>query len=44
MIAQKTVVVFDIVEVLPTDPGQTAGVAAHLIRDFIAGHFFPRRE
>jgi len=30
---------FDYVEVMPTDQGQTAMVAAHLIREFIAGNF-----
>lgn len=30
---------FDYVEVLPNDGGQTAMVAAHMIREFIAGHF-----
>lgn len=30
---------FDYVEVLPNDQGQTAMVAAHLVREFIAGHF-----
>ncbi|MEA5036969.1 Agmatinase [bioreactor metagenome] len=34
----KQAVGFDYVEVLPTDAGQTAMVAAHLIREFIAGH------
>ena len=29
---------FDYVEVIPNDAGQTAIVAAHLIREFIAGH------
>ena len=35
----KNAVGFDYVEVLPNDEGQTAMVAAHLIREFIAGHF-----
>lgn len=43
-IAQKNVVGFDYVEVLPNDAGQTAVVAAHLIREFIAGHFCSRRK
>ena len=30
---------FDYVEVLPNDQGQTAMTAAHLVREFIAGHF-----
>ncbi|HJJ36857.1 MAG TPA: agmatinase [Methanocorpusculum sp.] len=30
---------FDYVEVMPTDQGQTAMVAAHLVREFIAGNF-----
>jgi agmatinase len=30
---------FDYVEVLPSDQGQTAMVAAHMIREFIAGNF-----
>jgi len=34
----KNAVGFDYVEVLPNDSGQTAMVAAHLIREFIAGH------
>ncbi len=34
----KNAVGFDYVEVLPNDAGQTAMVAAHLIREFIAGH------
>mgnify|MGYP000844627055 CR=1 FL=1 len=34
----KNAVGFDYVEVLPNDSGQTAIVAAHLIREFIAGH------
>lgn len=34
----KQAVGFDYVEVLPNDAGQTAMVAAHLIREFIAGH------
>ncbi|HJJ88605.1 MAG TPA: agmatinase [Methanocorpusculum sp.] len=38
-IAQKNVVGFDYVEVLPNDMGQTAVVAAHMIREFIAGHY-----
>jgi agmatinase len=32
------VVGFDYVEVLPNDAGQTTIVAAHMIREFIAGH------
>ena len=43
-IAQKNVVGFDYVEVLPNDAGQTAVVAAHLIREFIAGHFSSRQK
>ena len=35
----KNAVGFDYVEVLPNDQGQTAMVAAHMIREFIAGHF-----
>lgn len=35
----KNAVGFDYVEVLPNDSGQTAMVAAHLIREFIAGHY-----
>lgn len=38
-VAQKNVIGFDYVEVLPNDAGQTAVVAAHLIREFIAGHY-----
>ncbi len=34
----KNAVGFDYVEVLPNDAGQTAMVAAHIIREFIAGH------
>ena len=39
----KNVIGFDYVEVLPNDAGQTAVVAAHLIREFIAGHYCVRR-
>ncbi len=35
----KNAVGFDYVEVLPNDSGQTAIVAAHMIREFIAGHY-----
>ncbi|MDR3102573.1 MAG: agmatinase [Methanocalculaceae archaeon] len=38
----KNVVGFDYVEVLPTDAGETAIVAAHLIREFIAEHYHAR--
>lgn len=37
-LARQTVA-FDYVEVLPNDSGQTAMVAAHMIREFIAGHY-----
>ena len=40
----KNAVGFDYVEVLPNDQGQTAMVAAHLIREFIAGHFCAKQE
>ena len=40
----KNAVGFDYVEVLPNDQGQTAMVAAHLIREFIAGHFCGKQE
>lgn len=40
----KNAVGFDYVEVLPNDEGQTAMVAAHLIREFIAGHFCAKQE
>ena len=35
----KNAVGFDYVEVLPNDQGQTAMVAAHIVREFIAGHY-----
>ncbi len=38
-LSQKNVIGFDYVEVLPNDAGQTTVVAAHLIREFIAGHY-----
>lgn len=40
----KNAVGFDYVEVLPNDEGQTAMVAAHMIREFIAGHFCGKQE
>ena len=40
----KNAVGFDYVEVLPNDQGQTAMVAAHMIREFIAGHFCAKQE
>ncbi|HJJ86446.1 MAG TPA: agmatinase [Methanocorpusculum sp.] len=40
----KNAVGFDYVEVLPNDEGQTAMVAAHMIREFIAGHFCAKQE
>lgn len=40
----KNAVGFDYVEVLPNDSGQTAAVAAHLIREFIAGHYCTRTK
>ncbi|MDV0442347.1 agmatinase [Methanorbis furvi] len=40
----KNAVGFDYVEVLPNDSGQTAVVAAHLIREFIAGHYCAHTE
>ena len=40
----KNAVGFDYVEVLPNDQGQTAMVAAHMIREFIAGHFCAKKE
>lgn len=40
----KNAVGFDYVEVLPNDGGQTAMVAAHMIREFIAGHFCAKQE
>ncbi|MDE2443693.1 MAG: agmatinase [Methanocorpusculum sp.] len=43
-VTQKNVVGFDYVEVLPNDTGQTAVVAAHLIREFIAGHYTAHHE
>ena len=43
-VTQKNVVGFDYVEVLPNDSGQTAVVAAHLIREFIAGHYTVHHE
>ena len=38
-VSKTNVVGFDYVEVLPNDSGQTSIVSAHLIREFIAGHF-----
>lgn len=40
----KNAVGFDYVEVLPNDEGQTAIVAAHMIREFIAGNFCAKQE
>ena len=40
----KNAVGFDYVEVLPNDQWQTAMVAAHMIREFIAGHFCAKQE
>ena len=40
----KNAVGFDYVEVLPNDQGQTSMVAAHMIREFIAGHFCAKQE
>lgn len=40
----KNAVGFDYVEFLPNDEGQTAMVAAHMIREFIAGHFCGKQE
>ena len=40
----KNAVGFDYVEVLPNDQGQTAMVADHMIREFIAGHFCAKQE
>ncbi|MBR4118081.1 MAG: agmatinase [Methanocorpusculum sp.] len=40
----KNAVGFDYVEVLPNDQGQTTMVAAHMIREFIAGHFCAKQE
>ncbi len=40
----KNAIGFDYVEVLPNDEGQTAMVAAHMIREFIAGHFCGKQE
>ena len=40
----KNAIGFDYVEVLPNDEGQTAMVAAHMIREFIAGHFCAKQE
>ena len=40
----KNAVGFDYVEALPNDEGQTAMVAAHMIREFIAGHFCAKQE
>lgn len=39
----KNAVSFDYVEVLPNDQGQTAMVAAHLLREFIAGHYSAKK-
>jgi agmatinase len=43
-LAQKNVIGFDYVEVLPNDADQTTIVAAHLIREFIAGHYSSHRR
>ncbi len=40
----KNAIGFDYVEVLPNDSGQTAMVAAHMIREFIAGNFCGKQE